>query len=146
MHCANQPVWTITNHHSSKDGKHQFVITKKRERNILLVFFAVLLFFGPGISQISLYEQRMKLDQLRPQMTELADSGQDAAALWLVQHFYAEEKGRLPALVLKGLPEAIYTKGRMEVIEGDRAAGEALIAQAAAQGFAPAIQYTKTGD
>ncbi|MDP5209847.1 hypothetical protein [Microbulbifer sp. 2205BS26-8] len=140
MHSANQPVFTIISH--LDNGEIRTVITEKRSRNILLALLILVLFLV-GIKALSIYERNY---QLRPQMTELADSGQDAAALWLVQHFYAEEKGRLPALVLKGLPEAIYTKGRMAVIEGDRAAGEALIAQAAAQGFAPAIQYTKTGN
>lgn len=139
MHSANQPVFTIISH--LDNGEIRTVITEKRSRNILLALLILVLFLV-GIKALSIYERHY---QLRPQMTELADSGQDAAALWLVQHFYAEEKGRLPALVLKGLPEAIYTKGRMAVIEGDRAAGEALIAQAAALGFAPAIQHEKRG-
>ncbi|MFA0809372.1 hypothetical protein [Microbulbifer epialgicus] len=134
------PIKIIT--YTKDGGVKETVVSKKILIFIASVFLFVVLAKDPIITAASRYEQSVELEKLRPEMTLLADNGQSQASLWLVKHYYQEENGRLPALISKGIPEALFIQGAKNIYDGQKVLGEKLISEAAAQGFAPAVKYT----
>lgn len=132
-----QPFLTITRHLKTGDRTTIFSVVDVKK-------FARLIWGIPlvaiGCTGLQAYGEHMHMEQLRPQMIALADAGGQEAGVWLVKNFWETESRRLPALVEAGVPGALYLSGLKTIHDGDSARGNALIAQAAATGYLPAMQ------
>lgn len=138
----NNVVLTIVSHRSSGDVVRK--ITNKGLLKVYLVAIGMMLLVGPGLSAMRSYAKQYDLDTRRPRMETLANAGKDTASLWLVQHYFKENQYRLPALVQKKYPEAMYYQGLFNIHKGsDKDSGINLVKEAAAQGFVPAINYVE---
>ncbi|MEW5250903.1 hypothetical protein [Microbulbifer discodermiae] len=137
---VRQPIMTINLH--KEDGDRQIKVFKKGGILLLiLIVLGALHLFNYMLEELAAYERQAELDELKPTMMELANLGQEEAAQWLVKNFFKEENYRIQEYVTKGQPWAIYLQGRMTIKKGNVEEGEALIAQAAEKGFAPAVAY-----
>ncbi len=78
---------------------------------------------------------------LTPTMQKLAIEGKAEAAVWLAAQDPKHEGVRLDDLVKQKVPGAMYYQGLEKIKAGDKPAGVALIAQAAAEGYPAAVRY-----
>lgn len=137
----NDPVLTIVRHLPTGDVARP--LTKKGALIfvglVIFILFYISIVSGNGLERV---QEKRNLDEIRPEMTRLANAGKDDAAIWLAKHYFSEEKGRLPALVEKGVPEAMYMQGAADIyFKQNTDEGKRLIERAAAAGSADAIRY-----
>lgn len=129
----------------AKDGsqKRKLVVTNNTVVKTLAIALALWGACEIGGDELGKWVEREKADALRPTMEQLANNGQDEAALWLAKKYPKSEIQRVAALAEKGIPEAMLYQGFNLIRAGDKNSGKHWIEKSAAAGNATAVEILK---
>lgn len=129
----------------AKDGRRTrtIVLTKKTVFRAGVIGLFMWLAYTIGGDELGKWAQRDKADSLRPAMEQLANNGQDEAALWLAKNYPKTEIHRVAPLAEKGIPEAMLYQGFNVIRTGDKNGGKQWIEKSAAAGNATAVEILK---
>ncbi|EPV8686690.1 hypothetical protein ACWAUP_000342 [Pseudomonas aeruginosa] len=89
-----------------------------------------------------------EIEQIRPLMKTLAESGKPDAIVWMLKHDYDGAKGTgfyaLTDAALAGDPESMWLYGVMQMDKGRPEVAKVWIEKAAAEGFPHAVAYIQS--
>lgn len=138
---GNRTIFTVIVHNKDGSDRKKHSISESGLLKVFLTVAAVWFAISVGGDELGKWEKRDGADALKPKMEVLANQGQDAAALWMMKHYWASNKQRLAPLAAKGNPEAMLQQGIIQLQSGDKASGMGWIEKAAAVGNADAIKF-----
>lgn len=129
----------------AKDGSQtrKFVVSNYAVIKTLAICLGFFWACEIGGDELNKWAEREKADCLRPTMEQLANNGQDEAALWLAKKYPKTEMQRVASLAEKGIPEAMLYQGFNLIRAGDKNSGKQWIEKSAAAGNARAVEILK---
>lgn len=121
-----------------------YVAVSKSTIVMALLFVFFMTGFLPEIGRtLDTWFEKRNLENDKLMMSNLSAAGNDAASLWLVQHYPIESETIIYALETKGYAQAFYYDGLIKIANGHKFEGENLIKKAADKGEYNAIKYFK---
>lgn len=98
------------------------------------------------------YEAKVEIEELTPQMAQLAALGKPHAVLWMIRNdeatrdaFLNGDHAKLKAMAESGDAESMYLWGVQYLVQKKPQEAREWIAKAAAEGFLPAVKYLRRG-
>ncbi|ALN21771.1 SEL1-like repeat protein [Ectopseudomonas mendocina] len=114
--------------------------------------FGWLIFSKEPIRWGKAYEARVEIEELTPQMAQLAALGKPHAVLWMIRNdeatrdaFLNGDHAKLKAMAEAGDAESMYLWGVQYLVQKKPQEAREWIAKAAAEGFLPAVKYLRRG-
>jgi hypothetical protein len=113
-----------------------------------LCVFGWLIFSDDPIRWGKAYEAKVEIEELTPQMAQLAALGKPHAVLWMIRNdeatrvaFKNGDHANLKAMAEAGDAESMYLWGVQYLVKKKTQEAHEWIAKAADEGFLPAVKY-----
>lgn len=113
-----------------------------------LCVFGWLIFSDDPIRWGKTYQAKVEIEELTPQMAELAALGKPHAVLWMIRNdedtrtaYKNGDHSKLRALAEAGDAESMFYLGVQSLVEKDTQVAEEWMAKAAAEGYPEAVKY-----